>query len=50
VREDRVILAKQLVMPLCARNQIVGKAVIDTEIFGLVPGGLDYVMYFKCLP
>jgi hypothetical protein len=49
VRADRVTLAKEIVRPFCAKNQIVGESVFDTEIFGLVPGGLDYVLYVKCL-
>jgi hypothetical protein len=49
VRQDRIVLAKRIVRPFYARNQIVGEAVFDTEIFGLVTGGLNYVLYVKCL-
>jgi hypothetical protein len=49
VRDDRILLAKQIVRPFCARNRIVGEAKFNTEIFGLVTGKPDCVVYLKCL-
>jgi hypothetical protein len=48
VRDDRILLAKKIVKPFCASNRIIGEAKFDTEIFGLVTGRPDYVVYVKC--
>lgn len=50
VRDDRVALARQIVKPFCSKSRIVGEAKRDTEIFGLITGRPDYVVYVKCLP
>jgi len=50
VRDDRILLARKIVKPFCSRNRIVGEAKFDTEIFGLITGRPDYVVYVKCLP
>ncbi|WP_024512301.1 hypothetical protein [Bradyrhizobium sp. ARR65] len=49
VRNDRVLLAKQIVRPFCSKNRIVGEARFETEIFGLITGRPNYVVYVKCL-
>jgi hypothetical protein len=49
VRDDRILLAKQIVKPFCSRNRVVGEAKFNTEIFGLITGRLEYVVYVKCL-
>lgn len=49
VRNDRILLAKQIVRPFCSKNRIVGEAKFNTEIFGLITGRPDYVVYVKCL-
>ncbi|MBV9559199.1 MAG: hypothetical protein JOY90_01860 [Bradyrhizobium sp.] len=49
VRNDRILLAKQIVRPFCARNRIVGEAKVNTEIFGVMTGRPDYVVYVKCI-
>ena len=49
VREDRILLARQIVRPFCSKNQIVGENKFKTEIFGLTTGKPDYVVYLKCL-
>lgn len=49
VRADRILLARQIVRPFCSRNQIVGEDKFNTEIFGLVTGRLEYVVYIRCL-
>lgn len=49
VRDDRILLAKQIVKPFCSRSRIVGEAQFNTEIFGLVTGRLEYVVYVRCL-
>ena len=49
VRDDRIVLAKQIVRPFCSKNRIVGEAKFNTEIFGLITGRLEYVVYVKCL-
>jgi hypothetical protein len=50
VREDRVLLARQIVKPFCRKSQIVGEAKFETEIFGLTTGKPHYVVYVKCWP
>jgi hypothetical protein len=49
LRDDRILLAKQIARPFCSRNRIVGEAKFDTEIFGLITGRPEYVVYVKCL-
>ena len=49
VRDDRISLATQIVGQFCSKMQIVGEAKFKTEIFGLVTGKPDYVVYVKCL-
>ena len=49
VRNDRILLAKQIVRPFCSKSRIVGEAKFDTEIFGLVTGKPDYVVYVRCV-
>ena len=49
VREDRILLAKHIVRPFCPTNRVVGEAKFETEIFGLVTGRPDYIVYVKCL-
>jgi hypothetical protein len=49
VREDRILLARQIVKKFCSKSQIVGESKFETEIFGLVTGRPDYRVYVKCL-
>jgi len=49
VRADRILLAKQIVRPFCPRNQIVGEDKVKTEIFGIMTGKPDYIVYVKCM-
>ncbi len=49
LRDDRIHLTKQIVRPFCSKSRIVGEARFDTEIFGLVTGRPEYVVYVKCL-
>ena len=50
VREDRILLARQIVKKFCSKSQIVGESKIETEIFGLITGRPDYYrVYVKCL-
>ena len=49
VRDDRILLAKQIVKPFCSKSRIVHEAEFNTEIFGLVTGRLEYIVYVKCL-
>ena len=49
VREDRILLARQIVKKFCSKSQIVGESKIETEIFGLITGRPDYRVYVKCL-
>jgi hypothetical protein len=49
VREDRILLARQIVRKFCSKNQIVGESKRETEIFGLITGRPDYRVYVKCL-
>jgi hypothetical protein len=49
VRDDRILLAKQILRPFCATNLVIGEAKFNTEIVGLVTGKPDYVVYVKCL-
>lgn len=49
VHDDRILLAKKIVRPFCSKSRIVGEARFDTEIFGLITGRPDYVVYVKCL-
>ena len=49
LRDDRILLARQIVRPFCSKNRIVGEAKFKTEIFGLITGRPEYVVYVKCL-
>jgi hypothetical protein len=49
VRADRLLLARQIVRPFCAKNRIVGEDKFETELFAIKPGKPDYVVYVKCL-
>jgi hypothetical protein len=49
VSADRILLARQIVKPFCSRNQIVGEAKFDREIFGLTTSRPDYVVYVRFL-
>jgi hypothetical protein len=48
VREDRILLARQIVKKFCSKSQIVGESKLETEIFGLITGRPDYRVYVKC--
>ena len=48
VRDDRFLLAKRIVRPFCNKARIIGDAKFKTEIFGLITGKPDYVVYVKC--
>jgi len=48
VRQDRILLARQVARPFCSKIQIVGEAKFKTEIFGLITGRPDYAVYIKC--
>lgn len=49
VRDDRILLARQIVRPFCSKNRIVGEDKYNTEIFPLITGRPEYVVYVKCL-
>ena len=49
VRNDRILLAKQIAKPFCSKSRIVGETEFNTEIFGLLTGRLNYVVYMRCL-
>ena len=49
VRDDRILLARQIVKPFCSRSLIVGETKFETEIFGLITGRPAYIVYVKCL-
>ena len=43
------IVQLRIVKPFCSKSRIVGEAKFNTEIFGLLTGRPDYVVYVKCL-
>jgi len=49
VREDRILLARQIVRKLCTKTRIVSESKFETEIFGLITGKPDYRVYVKCV-
>ncbi|MBV8699417.1 hypothetical protein [Bradyrhizobium sp.] len=48
VRDDRLSSARRMVRQFCPKTRVVGDNVFQTEIFGLITGKPDYVVYIQC--
>lgn len=48
VRLDRIHSARQAVKSFCARSEVVGDEIINTQIWGLTSSPREYVVYVVC--